>query len=118
MVNDLGQRIWECEGWWEQARFGRQQMSNLQLEYRGLVIRGHGTDIVGPFTLFGAFEPEGSLRLVKQYLNRHTVNYRGVFDGEGCLFGVWNIGTDNGRWSIRLLRVQSAGSIEPSSIEP
>ncbi len=118
MMNSLGQRVWECEGWWEQARFGRQQMSSLRLEYQGLVVRGHGTDIVGPFTLLGAMEPEGRLRLVKQYVNRHAVNYHGEFDGEGCLFGAWNIGTDQGRWSIKLLRVLGEGTSESTLIEP
>ncbi len=78
-------------GYWEQAGFGRQVMRDLMLCFRAGQIEGHGVDIVGPFTFQGEYDEAGAVVLLKQYLKRHEVIYRGRYDGEGTIFGDWSI---------------------------
>ncbi|MBX9791605.1 MAG: hypothetical protein K2Y37_22010 [Pirellulales bacterium] len=92
----------KCEGWWEQAGFGRQPMSDLQLQFDGDRISGSGSDIIGPFELRGVISPEGQVAIVKQYVRRHAVEYRGTLDGEGAMWGQWYLGLFAGRWAIRM----------------
>ncbi len=91
-----------CDGWWEQPGFGRQAMHELRLHFADGQIEGSGTDIVGPFTFAGDISATGNVILIKQYLGRHRVNYVGKYDGEGLLWGDWNIGPMMGPWLIRL----------------
>jgi hypothetical protein len=79
-------------GYWEQALFGRQSMGDLVLHFEGTEVTGHGHDIVGPFTFTGSCDDRGNVVLVKQYLGRHKVLYRGTYDGEGTILGRWSIG--------------------------
>jgi len=89
------------EGWWEQEGWGRQPMRNLQLQFQAGSVTGSGADAIGPFTLRGSLQ-EGRVRLLKQYLDRHSVEYSGHFDGEGVLAGAWHIGLSSGKWLIGL----------------
>lgn len=79
-------------GYWEQAGLGRQLMAPLTLRFAEGRIEGEGDDCVGPFTFSGRYDDRGVVALVKQYLGRHQVLYRGEHDGEGTIFGVWSIG--------------------------
>lgn len=81
-------------GYWEQQDFGRQPMSDLQLEFDGGKISGSGWDIVGPFKFCGKCGPRGAVALVKQYLGQHAVLYEGWYDGEGTISGQWIIRVD------------------------
>ena len=79
-------------GYWEQAVYGRQTMRDLVLRFSAGQIEGEGVDIIAPFTFHGEYDERGNVVLVKQYLNRHQVLYRGSYDGEGTIFGEWSIG--------------------------
>lgn len=79
-------------GYWEQPVFGRQPMNDFTLRFAGGAVEGEGHDIVGRFTFRGRYDDRGNVVMVKQYLGRHRVHYRGVYDGEGTIFGTWNIG--------------------------
>ena len=92
----------QCEGWWQQAGYGRQPMRDLRLRFDGNQIRGAGRDIVGPFTFTGTISEQGNVAMVKQYLGRHSVDYLGQYDGEGLLWGEWQIGPLRDRWMIRI----------------
>ena len=92
-----------CEGWWEQGGFGRQPMEQLVMEFDGGSIRGSGIDIVGPFAFDGRIT-RGTVSLIKQYIDQHSVRYVGTFDGEGTFDGTWEIESFRGRWRIRVLR--------------
>ncbi len=94
----------ECSGWWQQRGYGRQPMNDLFLDFRGPSILGRGRDMIARFTLAGKVRSDGSVELIKQYENRHSVLYVGVYDGEGALNGRWDIGGYQGEWSIRLLK--------------
>jgi hypothetical protein len=78
-------------GYWQQAGFGRQRMRDLVLHFDAGRIEGRGVDIVGPFTFEGEYDETGAVVLVKHYLKRHQVLYRGRYDGEGTIFGEWSI---------------------------
>jgi hypothetical protein len=101
-----------CEGWWEQAWFGRQPMENLALAFDGRRIRGSGVDVVGRFTFDGLVDESGGVAMIKHYLGGHSVDYLGLYDGEGTLSGDWRIGPDHGRWLITIRRVQAAAAEE------
>jgi hypothetical protein len=79
-------------------------MEDLVIEFSSGQLRGSGRDVVGEFRMYGAMEPGGRVRIVKQYIGRHQVVYVGNYDGEGTLFGTWLIEMQAGSWSIKLLR--------------
>jgi hypothetical protein len=83
----------EWEGFWVQDLYGRQPMEAFTLRFAAGEISGCGRDVIAPFTFRGTYdEKTGTLLMVKQYLGRHRVTYRGRPDGEGCIQGTWHIG--------------------------
>lgn len=97
-----------AEGWWEQAGFGRQPMRELSLAIRDGRLTGVGIDVVGRFDLAGTLAGEGTVVLVKRYAGRHSVTYAGWHDGEGRLWGHWNLLGLSGRWMITSARDAAA----------
>jgi hypothetical protein len=82
-------------GFWEQSVYGRQPMTAFKLHFQSGVVSGRGVDVVGPFTFRGTYdEKTGRVRMTKQYVGRHSVEYDGTPDGEGCIGGTWWIGED------------------------
>jgi hypothetical protein len=79
-------------GYWEQEFWGRQPMHDLELRFAHGTVRGAGTDCIGPFTFDGQYDNRGTVTMIKQYVGRHQVLYRGTYDGEGTIFGRWSIG--------------------------
>lgn len=79
-------------GYWEQPVFGRQPMRDFLLRFSGEKVEGEGRDIIGRFTVRGTCDDRGNVVMVKQYIGRHRVFYRGVYDGEGTIYGTWSIG--------------------------
>ena len=82
--------VWR--GYWEQPHFGRQPMNDFTLRFADGVVEGEGRDVIGRFTFHGTCDDQGNVVLVKQYLGRHRVLYRGRYDGEGTIHGTWSIG--------------------------
>ena len=78
-------------GHWEHPVLGRQPMRDLVLNFGDGRVEGHGVDVVGLFTFRGTFDHAGSVTLIKQYIGRHQVLYRGRYDGEGTILGRWSI---------------------------
>jgi|694.fasta_scaffold01452_25 hypothetical protein len=106
----------ECQGWWQQRGLGRQEMSDLLLDFRGPILSGQGRDVVAAFTLTGKIRPDGSVEILKQYQRRHSVLYVGTYDGEGSMCGRWDIGGYQGQWSIRLLKSSTSSLDEIQDI--
>jgi hypothetical protein len=79
-------------GFWEQPMFGKQSMRQLTLRFEGGRIDGDGVDVIGRFTFTGTYDDAGGVALIKQYVGRHQVLYRGAYDGEGSVLGRWSIG--------------------------
>jgi hypothetical protein len=86
----------QWRGYWEQSYWGRQVMTELVLHFVGGQVQGRGRDVIGAFTFTGQYDDRGTITMVKQYLGRHSVAYRGQYDGEGTIFGQWSIGSE---WS-------------------
>lgn len=94
------------EGFWVQEHYGRQQMRGFELHFKDGTISGGGKDIVGRFSMSGAYDVKtGRLLMVKQYLGKHAVRYIGDPDGEGSIQGNWEIttpaGTASGTFLLR-----------------
>jgi hypothetical protein len=81
--------VWN--GYWEQTGYGRQRMRDFTLRFAGGSVAGEGHDMIGSFTVTGAYDTRGAIKLVKQYLGKHAVLYDGTHDGEGTIFGQWSI---------------------------
>ena len=48
--------------------------------------------------------------MVKQYLGRHRVLYRGRYDGEGTIYGTWSIGENcKGPFALSPVRASPSG---------
>ena len=91
------------EGFWVQEQYGRQPMTPFSLRFANGEVSGGGKDIVGRFTFTGAYDVRtGEVVLMKQYVGKHRVLYRGQPDGEGCIQGTWTIeGYDTGPFLLR-----------------
>ena len=47
--------------------------------------------------------------MVKQYIGKHRVLYRGGYDGEGTIFGAWSVGDFwTGPFALSPVRAQPA----------
>lgn len=101
----------EWEGFWVQEHYGRQPMRAFTLRFEAGRITGRGRDVIAPFAFRGTYdERTGALVMVKKYLRRHTVTYRGRPDGEGCIQGTWHIGElGSGPFLIRPVVRRPAG---------
>ncbi len=82
------------KGFWQQDILGRQPMEQFELRFVPTgEITGRGYDVVGVFVFAGRFDPTtGELRMTKQYLGKHEVEYVGRNDGEGRIVGRWSVG--------------------------
>jgi hypothetical protein len=66
----------------------------VQLELADGLIRGDGTDPLGPFTIDGEYRSEaGEVRMgwIKTYEGAHSILYLGVLRGD-ALAGEWSLG--------------------------
>ena len=78
-------------GFWEQRQHGRQEMRAFELHFAAGRVTGQGVDLVGPFKMRGEYDAAGRVEIVKHYLGKHRVTYRGAPDGEGCIGGTWEL---------------------------
>lgn len=64
-------------------------------------VSGQGNDTIGPFTMAGNYDNEGSISFIKQYVGQHVVEYNGTLHCDDLggfeIQGNWNIDylTDN-----------------------
>jgi hypothetical protein len=73
---------------------GKHQME-LILTFANNSMTGSGRDVVGKFTIDGAYQlGDGLCVWVKQYTGKHAVGYRGYAEGKG-IWGTWEL-TDHG----------------------
>ena len=93
-------------------------MKSLSVKLKQTTITGSGLDIVGPFSLAGTLKPDGSVRILKQYHDRHHVLYAGMYDGEGTMSGLWEIGPDHGRWLIHFETMKGTTTSDIQEIIP
>ncbi len=98
-------------GFWEAAGWGRRWMEPLELRFDDGRVEGEGSDCIGRFTFAGT-QSGGVVRLVKQYIGKHSVNYLGRVDGEGVIVGQWTIGQEwSGPFALIPL-IETVGELE------
>ena len=88
-------------GFWVQRGMGKQRMS-LWLAFAEGRVTGGGRDVIGPFSLLGAYDlKSGVVRMLKQYDGAHRVAYEGANQGDGLwLWGLWTLGVDRGGFHL------------------
>lgn len=91
-----------CTGWWEQDYLGRQPMEGLMIQIHEGKITGSGYDMVGSFTFEGTVDENQNVLMHKHYLGQHQVVYKGEYDGNNLLWGIWSVNWMTGAWEIRL----------------
>ena len=63
-------------------------------------LSGNGTDDVGPFLIRGVFiQPTQEASWTKSYIGRHSVEYRGLYDGRS-ICGDWTLVMSRGGFWI------------------
>lgn len=67
------------------------QMSFTALIVKDGAVLGNGTDEVGDFNIVGHYNLT-KVKFIKKYHGKHTVEYRGLFDGPNKIQGKWSIG--------------------------
>lgn len=83
----------EWSGFYLEAKDGLSHRGwmHLYLSFGEGVIRGEGTDYVGPWVIFGNYDLNSRrVSWIKRYLRKHTVNYEGTIIDQGIV-GKWNI---------------------------
>jgi len=99
-------------GYWEQEGYGRGVMDPLTLRFEAGQIQGEGYDVVGTFTFAGRYEDSGRVFLVKHYIGAHEVMYVGQSDGEGTIYGEWQIGSDfRGPFALSPMRDEAVADL-------
>jgi hypothetical protein len=73
---------------------GRRYPQHMTLEFSDGLVRGDGSDDLGPFTIDGEYRADdgGELRVgwIKTYEGAHSVLYLGRLDDD-CIVGTWRI---------------------------
>jgi len=81
------------DGFWVQEHYGKQRMTAFQLRFADGEIEGEGRDVIGRFDFTGSYDMQtGEMVMMKRYIGKHVVFYRGHPDGEGSIAGTWSIG--------------------------
>jgi len=96
----LNENLWvsgEWTGFYLEPHHDRRGWMHLYLEFQSPVrdrgvVRGEGTDYVGPWNLSGIYLPaDNKVTWDKRYVGRHIVHYQGV-GGQNGVTGQWSIG--------------------------
>ena len=87
-------------GFYTYAGRSRRFLMDLILEFKNGRMTGEGADGIGPFVISGIYaEDSGECSWVKQYVGRHTVDYKGFRDGKG-IWGNWTLTGGRGGFHI------------------
>src|SRR5438132_1059013 len=69
----------------------RRHPTSLTITFVDGTMTGSGADVVGPFTVHGAYSTDdGKCHWVKHYLGKHDVLYSGYNEGKG-IWGLWEV---------------------------
>ena len=85
----------QWSGFYLESHRVRKGWMHLYLAFESGVIKGEGTDYVGPWTLQGSYElssddSTAECRWIKSYVGRHDVSYEGKYGSDG-IKGKWDI---------------------------
>ena len=62
-------------------------------------IESKGKDVVGEYLMQGKYDNTGNVNMLKQYIGKHSVNYKGIiaFNSKGSEINSFKI---NGKWYL------------------
>ena len=80
------------------------KFNNFQFNFGGGIF-GSGSDQVGQFNINGSCAPNGEVNFKKQYVGKHTVDYKGKFNGT-AIDGNWSVSGLTGPFHIELETVE------------
>ena len=81
----------EWSGFYIEQRRNNRGWMHLYLQFEDGIIKGEGTDYVGPWVAAGSYdEKSGACKWTKQYVGQHSVDYQGLC-GENGIQGDWTI---------------------------
>jgi hypothetical protein len=87
-------------GFYTYAGHSKQFLMDLILEFKEGAISGEGADGIGLFLISGNYSTSnGECSWTKQYIGRHSVNYRGFREAKG-IWGTWNLSISKGGFHI------------------
>ena len=87
-------------GFYTYAGRTRKYLMDLVLEFKHGKMTGEGADGIGLFVISGNYsERSGECAWVKQYVGRHSVDYKGYREGKG-IWGTWVVGMGKGGFQI------------------
>jgi hypothetical protein len=91
-------------------------LMDLVLEFNAGKMTGEGADGIGPFVISGQYSQEnGECSWVKQYVGRHSVDYKGFREGKD-IWGTWTVLPGKGGFKIWPLgegeALREAGGLE------
>jgi hypothetical protein len=90
----------EWNGFYLENHRSQRGWMHLYLEFKDGLIRGEGTDYVGPWTAAGTYDAtSGTCQWTKQYVGKHKVEYDGRCSSNGIL-GQWRIVVNSGNFHI------------------
>ena len=87
-------------GFYTYSGHSRRYLMDLVLEFKNGRMTGHGSDGIGPFIISGIYHADnGECSWAKQYVGRHTVDYKGYRETKG-IWGTWSITHSKGGFHI------------------
>ena len=90
----------EWKGFYLESYQPRRGWMHLYLSFGDELIKGEGTDYVGPWTAVGNYDlKSGVCNWTKQYLGKHQVVYSGICGPNG-IQGQWRIASTTGEFHI------------------
>ncbi len=90
----------EWTGFYLESHRTSRGWMHLFLSFEDGVLKGEGTDYVGPWVAVGKYdESTGQCAWVKNYIGKHQVSYEGVCDDNG-IQGQWQIFLTSGHFHI------------------
>ena len=85
-------------------------MMDLVLEFKSGVMKGDGADGIGLFSILGNYSAQnGECCWLKQYVGRHSVDYKGFREGKG-IWGTWTL--PDGKGGFHIWPLSEGGSCE------
>jgi hypothetical protein len=87
-------------GFYTYHGYSKQYLMDLILEFNDGKMTGEGADGIGQFVISGKYSTaNGECSWAKQYVRRHSVDYRGFREAKG-IWGTWSIGHWKGGFHI------------------
>lgn len=87
-------------GFYTYHGYAKRFLMDLVLEFKDGKMTGEGADGIGPFVISGQYSRDnGECSWLKQYVGKHSVDYKGFREGKG-IWGTWTVLPGKGGFKI------------------